>query len=126
MSRDPRATAQTLQAAGLWPSLASDDPDGGPALARLELLLGGLPEPLATAISDGLVDPERNTWARAAIQALTLAGTAGLSPATLCEHDLLGVTDRAGVALGIAITPLHVDEHASGRPEDVRRLTSAL
>jgi len=122
MSLLSRSLSRALDAdASLWPgSLGAD------ASFRLEAALSGLPEDVSEAVLAGLVDPERNDWARGAVLGLALASTAGASATGLVSDELLEMQDGHGERFGLSPLGFRVPRHRQGDPGDVRRLMASL
>jgi hypothetical protein len=122
MSLLPRSVLEAFEAdATLWPGPM--DPDRA---RLLELALSSVPADVQVSVLSALVDPERNAWARAALQGLALAGTAGVRIRGMVHDELVDLETPRGERLGLVPLGFKLPAHRWGAPDDVRRLTETL
>ncbi|MEZ4316472.1 MAG: hypothetical protein R3F61_03160 [Myxococcota bacterium] len=116
----PPELASTLAAQGTWLSGSRAEE----ARNRIELLLSWLPEPVQALVVDQLIaDPQA---ARAMLQAIALASTAGATATGVYGEGIVAMRDHQGQPFALTVLAWTTGTHPNGEPDDVARLTALL
>lgn len=93
---------------------------------ELAALLGPLGEEAWTRLLGALLDPERNGWGRAALQALHHLGPRGGRLTGFVSDEVLEFADDRGERFGVIPLAFALPSHPGGDEADVARMLSTL
>ena len=126
MSTSTRSTRELLRTIeGRWPN--ASDPTWAEAVeTRLDALLSAQPDEVSDQLRGWLGDPTREVAARAAVYALQVAGTSGLSAVRWLDEDRMLMRDAEGRDICLALFGIDAPWLPAGDPASIAALSRAL